>query len=81
VTFGGALVADRSQGVSWRGSRSSPATGATEYDWRRCEARLNALPQFTTDIDGVGIHFIHVRSPHPDAGTGQRAGSSSIVWT
>jgi hypothetical protein len=33
----------------------------TEYDWRKCEARLNALPQFTTEIDGVEIHFIHVR--------------------
>jgi pimeloyl-ACP methyl ester carboxylesterase len=39
----------------------------TEYDWRACEARLNALPQFTTEIDGVDIHFIHVRSPHEDA--------------
>ena len=36
----------------------------TEYDWRKCEARLNALPQFTTEIDGVEIHFIHVRSRH-----------------
>jgi pimeloyl-ACP methyl ester carboxylesterase len=40
---------------------------ATEYDWRRCEAKLNALPQFTTEIDGVGIHFIHVKSPHANA--------------
>ena len=40
---------------------------ATEYDLRRCEARLNALPQFTTEIDGLDIHFIHVRSPHEDA--------------
>ena len=40
---------------------------ATEYDWRRCEARLNALPQFITEIDGVDIHFIHVRSPHANA--------------
>jgi pimeloyl-ACP methyl ester carboxylesterase len=39
----------------------------TEYDWRKCEARLNALPQFTTEIDGVNIHFIHVRSQHEDA--------------
>ena len=39
----------------------------TEYDWRRCEARLNALPQFKTEIDGVDIHFIHVKSPHEDA--------------
>jgi pimeloyl-ACP methyl ester carboxylesterase len=40
---------------------------ATEYDWRRCEAKLNALPQFMTEIDGVDIHFIHVKSSHPDA--------------
>src|SRR6185436_18942903 len=40
---------------------------ATEYDWRKIEARLNALPQFTTKIDGVDIHFIHVRSKHPNA--------------
>jgi pimeloyl-ACP methyl ester carboxylesterase len=40
---------------------------ATDYDWRTCEARLNALPQFTTEIDGVGIHFIHVTSQHEDA--------------
>ena len=40
---------------------------ATDYDWRACEARLNALPQFTTEIDGVEIHFIHVRSPHENA--------------
>ena len=40
---------------------------ATEYDWRRCEARLNALPNFLTEIDGLDIHFIHVRSKHEDA--------------
>jgi hypothetical protein len=40
---------------------------ATEYDWRKCEARLNALPQFITEIDGLDIHFIHVRSKHPNA--------------
>jgi hypothetical protein len=39
----------------------------TEYDWRACEARLNALPQFITEIDGVDVHFIHVRSSHEDA--------------
>lgn len=39
----------------------------TEYDWRRCEARLNELGQFITEIDGLDIHFLHVRSPHPDA--------------
>jgi pimeloyl-ACP methyl ester carboxylesterase len=40
---------------------------ATEYDWRKCEAKLNALPQFITTIDGLDIHFIHVRSKHPNA--------------
>ena len=40
---------------------------ATEYDWRKCEARLNALPQFITEIDGLDIHFVHVRSKHDDA--------------
>jgi Epoxide hydrolase N terminus len=40
---------------------------ATEYDWRACEARLNALPQFTTEIDRVDIYFIHVKSGHPGA--------------
>jgi pimeloyl-ACP methyl ester carboxylesterase len=40
---------------------------ASEYDWRRCEARLNALPQFKTEIDGEDIHFIHVKSPHENA--------------
>ena len=39
----------------------------TDYDWRTCEARLNALPQFITEIDGLDIHFIHVRSQHEDA--------------
>ena len=40
---------------------------ATEYDWRRCEARLKALPHFMTEIDGLDIHLIHVRSEHEDA--------------
>ena len=40
---------------------------ATDYDWRKCEARLNALPQFITEIDGLDIHFIHVRSKHENA--------------
>src|SRR2546423_13935417 len=39
----------------------------TDYDWRKCEAKLNALPQFTTEIDGVEIHFIHLRSKHEGA--------------
>jgi pimeloyl-ACP methyl ester carboxylesterase len=61
------LVTDRSQGVQLATMQELAHYWATEYDWRRCEARLNALPQFMTEIDGVDIHFIHVRSPHPDA--------------
>src|SRR3954451_11988021 len=61
------LVTDRSQGVQLATMQELARYWATEYDWRRCEARLNALPQFTTEIDGVEIHFIHVRSPHADA--------------
>ena len=58
----GELVADRSQGVQLATIEALTHFWATEYDWRACEARLNALPQFTTEIDGVDIHFIHVRS-------------------
>src|ERR687894_2417364 len=61
------LVPDRSQGVQLATVQELARYWAGEYDWRRCEARLNALPQFTTEIDGVEIHFIHVRSPHADA--------------
>jgi pimeloyl-ACP methyl ester carboxylesterase len=61
------LVADRSQGVQLATIQELSRYWATEYDWRRCEARLNALPQFMTGIDGVDIHFIHVKSPHADA--------------
>jgi len=61
------LVADRSQGVQLETLQALARHWATKYDWRRIEARLNALPQFTTEIDGVEIHFIHVRSPHEDA--------------
>jgi pimeloyl-ACP methyl ester carboxylesterase len=61
------LVEDRSQGVQRATLRELARYWATEYDWRRCEARLNALPQFTTEIDGVDIHFIHVRSRHENA--------------
>src|SRR5215208_4431311 len=61
------LVTDRSQGVQLATMKELARYWAGEYDWRRCEARLNALPQFTTEIDGVDIHFIHVRSPHADA--------------
>jgi pimeloyl-ACP methyl ester carboxylesterase len=61
------LVADRSQGVQLTTLQALARYWATEYDWSRCEARLNALPQFTTELDGVEIHFIHVRSRHEDA--------------
>ena len=61
------LVADRSQGVQLATIQELARYWANDYDMRRIEARLNALPQFTTHIDGVEIHFIHVRSPHPDA--------------
>ena len=61
------LVADRSQGVQLATLQALARYWTTEYDWRKCEARLNALPQFTTEIDGVDIHFIHVKSPHEDA--------------
>src|SRR3954470_5275045 len=61
------LVTDRSQGVQLATMQELARYWASDYDWRRCEARLNALPQFMTEIDGVDIHFIHVRSPHPDA--------------
>ena len=52
---------------SSRSSRNSFAIGARDYDWRKAEAKLNAFPQFMTSIDGVDIHFIHVRSRHPNA--------------
>jgi pimeloyl-ACP methyl ester carboxylesterase len=61
------LVEDRSQGVQLATVRELARYWADEYDWRRCEAVLNALPQFRTEIDGLDIHFIHVRSPHPEA--------------
>ena len=61
------LVEDRSQGVQLATIQELARYWATDYDWRMAEARLNALPHFTTEIDGVDIHFIHVRSQHQDA--------------
>ena len=61
------LVADRSQGVQLATIQELARYWATDYDLRRLETRLNALPQFTTTIDGVDIHFLHVRSPHAQA--------------
>src|SRR2546423_386576 len=60
-------VEDWSQGVPLRYLRELCRYWAEEYDWRATEARLNALPQFRTEIDGLGIHFLHVRSQHADA--------------
>jgi pimeloyl-ACP methyl ester carboxylesterase len=60
-------VDDQSQGVQLAAIQNLANYWATEYDWRRCEAKLNALPQFTTEIDGLDIHFIHVRSAQRDA--------------
>jgi pimeloyl-ACP methyl ester carboxylesterase len=61
------LVTDASQGVQLATMQKLASFWETEHDWRKIEARLNALPQFTTNIDGLNIHFIHVRSNHPDA--------------
>jgi pimeloyl-ACP methyl ester carboxylesterase len=61
------LVADHSQGVQLAVIQELARYWAGEYDWRRCEAKLTALPHFMTEIDGLDIHFIHVRSPHENA--------------
>jgi pimeloyl-ACP methyl ester carboxylesterase len=61
------LVDDRSQGVQLATIQALARYWTMDYDWRKCEAKLNARPQFTTEIDGVEIHFIHVRSPHEGA--------------
>jgi pimeloyl-ACP methyl ester carboxylesterase len=60
-------VPDTSQGVPLATMQELAQYWATDYDWRKAEARLNALPQFVTNIDGLDIHFIHVRSKHPNA--------------
>jgi pimeloyl-ACP methyl ester carboxylesterase len=61
------LVGDRSQGVQLQPLHELARYWADGYDWRACEDKLNALPQFKTEIDGVDIHFIHVHSPHENA--------------
>jgi pimeloyl-ACP methyl ester carboxylesterase len=61
------LVGDRSQGVQLATVKALANYWATDYDWRKAEAKLNAYPQFVTKIDGVDIHFIHVKSRHPNA--------------
>ena len=60
-------VTDDSQGVRLAMMRDLASYWGTDYDWHRCEAKLDALPNFITEIDGLDIHFIHVRSPHQDA--------------
>ena len=60
-------VTDQSQGVQFATIQKLARYWGTEYDWRKCEARLNALPQFMTEIDGLDIHFIHIRSKHENA--------------
>jgi len=60
-------VTDSSQGVQFATTQKLAKYWATEHDWRKCEAKLNAIPQFTTQIDGLDIHFIHVRSKHENA--------------
>jgi len=60
-------VPDASQGVQLATTQALARYWATEYDWRKIEARMNALPQFITEIDGLDIHFIHVRSKHENA--------------
>jgi pimeloyl-ACP methyl ester carboxylesterase len=61
------IVTDASQGVQLATMQKLAQYWANDYDWRKCEAKLNALPQFVTTIDGVDIHFIHVRSKQPNA--------------
>src|SRR5262245_8535125 len=60
-------VTDTTQGVQLATTQALARYWATEYDWRRCEAQLNAVPNFITEIDGLDIHFIHVRSKHENA--------------
>src|SRR6201990_3014141 len=60
-------VDDDSQGVPLATMQALARYWATDYDWRACEANLNGLPNFLTEIDGLDVHFIHVRSPHEDA--------------
>jgi pimeloyl-ACP methyl ester carboxylesterase len=61
------LVADRTQGVQLSTMKELARYWVTDYDWRKCEAKLNALPQFKTEIDGVDIHFIHAKSRNKNA--------------
>ena len=59
-------VADATQGVQLATTQKLAQYWASDYDWRKCEAKLNSFPQFITNIDGLDIHFIHIRSKHPN---------------
>jgi hypothetical protein len=61
------LVKDRSQGVQLATMKELVRYWSTEYDWRKAEAKLNAYPQFVTKVDGINIHFIHIKSRHANA--------------
>src|SRR6266849_5184649 len=61
------IVNDASQGVQLATTQALARYWATDYDWRKCEGKLNAVPNFITEIDGLDIHFIHVRSRHENA--------------
>ena len=61
------LVTDRSQGVQLATIEALARYWTTDYEWRKCEAKLNSLPQFKTEIDGIDVHFIHVKSQHTNA--------------
>ena len=63
----GELVDDPSQGAQLATMQELTRYWATDHDWRQCEAKLNALPQFKTEIDGLDVHFIHVKSAHDNA--------------
>jgi hypothetical protein len=71
-------VTDASQGVQLATIQALARYWATEYDWRKIEAELNALPQFITEIDGLDIHLIHVRSKHENALP--LKGASGVAW-
>ena len=60
-------VDDASQGVQLATIQAVAGYWETEHDWRKCEAKLNSVPNFITEIDGLDIHFVHVRSKHEDA--------------
>src|SRR5215218_8076792 len=60
-------VDDASQGVQLATMQALARYWETEYDWRKCEAKLNSVPNFITEIDGLDIHFVHARSQHEDA--------------